>query len=407
MAAIPLQKTTRNTAGEALSIAVELLKPSYRIANTLAKALKLALWPEQKAKDITYALARAGERILTYHYIRQEYHTALAAVQDMEENPPWLAGASPNTAFWRGRQVIEEETRQRLHTAERAMRAAEEEKACDEYGPHQGAWLQVLAEINEMGEHIRVYPVCRARRKGDVNDCGYPICGLSFPSSLWTRQEDGQGLVCNINWESFWQKRMALPFNDPVYAWASQMRGKYGPAHKWPQIGCGARFYPTWEESTFVVEVWSADTGQWEAFAADPPPLEITDENNVLLARRLPSPQTINAEATSVRDPRGWGRRYAPLSPPNTHHYKDFPIIAKYPLEEWERANRPSLSPLSWCKLAVAIYSKIDPPDPVNCKLLEIFDLTRGPKQRTQQRLHLSRGRMQGTYRAGTEIYQR
>ena len=156
-----------------------------------------------------------------------------------------------------------------------------------------------------------------------------------------------------------------------------------------------------------MVEVWSADTGQWEAFAADPPPLEITDENNVLLARRLPSPLTINAEATRVRDPRGWGRRYAPLSPPNTHHYKDFPIIAKYPLEEWERANRPSLSPLSWCKLAVAIYSKIDPPDPENCKLLEIFDLTRGPKQRTQQRLHLSRGRMQGTYRGGTEIYQR
>ena len=407
MAAIPPQKTTRNTAGEALSIAVELLKPSYRIANTLAKALKSALWPEQKAADITYAMARAGERILIYHYIREEYHTALAAVQNMEENPPWLAGASPGTALWRGRQVIVEERRQRLYTAVRAMRAAEEEKACDEYGPLQGAGLQVLAEINEMGEHIRVYPVCRARRKGDVNDCGYPICGLSFPSSLWTRQVDGQGLVCNINWESFWQKRMALPFNDPVYAWASQMRGKYGPAHKWPQVGCGASFYPTWEESTYVVEVWCADTGQWEAFAADPPPLEITDEHNVLLARRLPPPRDINAGATRIGDPRAWGRRYVPLSPPNTHHYKDFPIIAKYPLEEWERANRPSLSQLSWCKLALAIHSRIDPPDPAHCKLLEIFDLTRGPKQRSQQRLHLIRGRTQGTYRAGMETYQR
>ena len=91
MAAIPMQKTTISTAGEALSIAVELLKPSYRVAHTLAKALKLALWPEQKAGDITYALARAGERILIYHYIREEYLAALAAAQEEEENPSWLA----------------------------------------------------------------------------------------------------------------------------------------------------------------------------------------------------------------------------------------------------------------------------------------------------------------------------
>ena len=395
MAAIPMQKTTISTAGEALSIAVELLKPSYRVAHTLAKALKLALWPEQKAGDITYALARAGERILIYHYIREEYLTALAAAQEVEENPSWLA-LCPDTAPWRGRQLIMEERRQRLHTAESALRTAEEEKACNEYGPLQGAWLQVLAEINEMGDHIRVYPVCRARRKGDVYDSGYPVCGLSFPSGLWTRQEDGHGLVCNINWEAFWQKRSTMPTYHPVYAWASQMRGKHGPAHKWPQIGCGARFYPTWAESTYVAEVYSTVTGQWEAFAADPPPLEITDENNVLLARRLPSPQDINIGAMSIQDPSGWGRRYARLSPPNTHHYKDFPIIAKYPLEEWEWANRPSLSPLGWCKLAVAIHSEIDPPDPANCKLMGIFDLTRGPKQSTQRRLQLRRGRMQG-----------
>ena len=399
MAAISTQRATRNTASEALSIAVELLKPSYRIASTLAKALKLALWPEQKARDITYALARAGERIMTYHVIRQEYHAALAAVQDMEDHLPW-----PAEGCLKGQPEIEEQPRLRLHTAEKALRNAEEEKACEEYGPYQGAWLQVLADINEMGDRIRVYPVCRARLKGDGDDCGSPICGLSFPSSLWTRSEDGHEFVCKINWEIFERKLIALQDNDPVHAWASQMRSRYGPTHKWPEIGCGARFYPTWEESTYVVEVRRADTRQWEAFAADPPPMEITDENNMLLARLLPGPQHINIGVMRGQDTRGWGERFAPLSPPHTHHYKDFPIIAKYPLGAWERTNRPSLSPLGWCKLAVTIHSKIDPPDPGNCRLLEIFDLTRGPKQRTQQKTNLCRGRVQGTYRGGAEI---
>ena len=143
---------------------------------------------------------------MTYHVARQEYHAALAAVQDMEDNLPGTAGTSLNTTIWRGQPEIEEQTRLRLHTAGEALRNAEDEKACEEYGPYRGAWLQVLADINEMGDHIRVYPVCRARLRGDGNDCGTPICGLSFPSSLWTRSKDGHEFVCKINWENFEKK---------------------------------------------------------------------------------------------------------------------------------------------------------------------------------------------------------
>ena len=399
MAAITTQRATRNTASEALSIAVELLKPSYRIASTLAMALRRALWPGLVARDITYALARAGERIKDYHNIRKEYHAALASVLDMEDKLPW-----PEEGCLQGQPEIEEQPRLRLHTAEKALKMAEEEKACEEYGPYQGAWLQVLADIDEMGERIRVYPVCRARLKGDGNHCGSGICGFSFPSSLWTRSEDGHEFVCKINWEVFERKLEALHDYDPVHAWASQMRCRYGPTHKWPDIGCGARFYPTWEESTYVVEVRGADTRQWEAFAADPPPMEITDENNMLLARLLPGPLHINIGAMRGQNTRGWGEKFAPLSPPHTHHYKDFPIIAKYPLEAWELANRPSLSPSGWCKLALTIHLNIDPPDPRNCKLLKIFDLTRDPKQRTQQKINLCRGQVQGEYRRGSKI---
>ena len=86
MAAITPQRTTKNTASEALAIAVEILKPNYRIAETLAKALRRSLWPGFASRDITYALARAGERMIVYDDIRKEYHAALESVLEMEEN---------------------------------------------------------------------------------------------------------------------------------------------------------------------------------------------------------------------------------------------------------------------------------------------------------------------------------
>ena len=391
MAALPTQRTTRNAASEALAIAAEILKPSYRIAKTLATALRRSFWPGFAAKDITYALARAGERMILYDDIRKEYHAALEAVLEMEEKLPWP------TEGWQ--PEIDEQTRMRLYTAEIALKLAREEKAGEEYGPHQAAWLQVLADIDEMGDRIKVYPVCRARVKEKEHPSNPEICGLSFPSSLWTRSNDGHEYICKINWAAFERKLRTIHDRDQIHAWASQMRSRHGPTHNWPEIGCGACFYPTWEESTWVVEVRREDTRQWEAFAADPPPMEITDEVNMLLARKyLPGPLHVNRGFNPCK----WGEQFAPLSPPHTHHYQDYPIIAKYPLEAWELANRPSLSPSGWCKLALLISMNVDPPTPRDCKLLKVFDLTREPKQRTQQRVTLRSGQMQGESRRGT-----
>ena len=376
LAAMPTQRTMRNAACEALTIAAEILKPSYHIARSLATALRRSIW-SGTSKDLAYALARAGDRMILYDDIRKDYHAALKTVFEMEDElrRPTQGGqqeAEDTDAM--------EQTRMRLYTAEIAMKLAREEKACEEYGPNQTAWLQVLADVDEMGEHIRVYPVCRARVNGDKSPCESSICGLSFPSCLWTRSENGHEFICKINWAAFERKLGTLHDHDPIHEWASLMRRRHGPTHNWPEIGCGASFYPTWEESTCVVEVRREDTRQWEAFAADPPPMEITDEINMLLARTIqPGPLRDNRGWS----PRSWGEHFAPLSPPHTHHYQDYPIIAKYPLEAWELANRPNLSPSGWCKLALSITMNVDPPTPGGCKLLMAFDLTRGPKQRT------------------------
>ena len=119
--------------------------------------------------------------MIVYDDIRKEYHAALESVLEMEKLPWPTEGWQPE---------IDEQTRLRLYTAEIALKLAEEEKACEEYGPHQAAWLEVLADIDEIGDRIRVYPVCRARVKGDKNPCESGICGFSFPSSLWTRSEN-------------------------------------------------------------------------------------------------------------------------------------------------------------------------------------------------------------------------
>ena len=75
-------------ASAALSIAVENLKPNYRIAKTLAMALMKAL----RVEGYIPAFAKAGERMLVYDDIKKEYNAALEAILDMEEKLPWLPG---------------------------------------------------------------------------------------------------------------------------------------------------------------------------------------------------------------------------------------------------------------------------------------------------------------------------
>ncbi len=174
LAALPTQRTMKNAACEALAIAAEILKPSYHTARIFATALRQSIW-SGTSKDLAYALARAGDRMILYDDIRKDYQAALKAVLEMEDGLRWPTQGRLQEAEY---TYAIEQTRMRLYTAEIAMKLAREEKACEEYGPRQTAWLQVLADVDEMGERIRVYPVCRARVKGDKNHGEPSICGL-------------------------------------------------------------------------------------------------------------------------------------------------------------------------------------------------------------------------------------
>ena len=363
-AAITSPRTTRCMASMALAIAVDDNRTSLRTASSLAMALKTALeWAGYRP-----ALVKAGERMLIYDDIRKEYNAALDEVLDLEDQLPWQAEGDRCPGI-NGRAKL------RLYTAEIALKMAAEEKACEEFGPHQAAMLKILDQINEIGPRIRIYPVCRARTEMSNPSSISTTCGISFPSCLWTRSADGYDLVCRIDWTAFTKKLQGLHWRDPIHKWAEHMSLTYGSHHNWPAIGCGASFYPTMDDSTCVVEVQNGDN-EWEAFAADPLPMEITDEIKKVQARCfLPNPMHASRLWNPIRN-----YDYSIntlLSPPMTHHFQDFPIIARYPLEEWERCNRPNLSLVGWSKLAMitSLSGK--------CNLLCCFDTTREPKQRT------------------------
>ena len=359
-AAITSPRTTRSAASVALAIAVDDSKTNMRILKTLATALQTALG----LAGYLPALVSAGERMLIYDEINKEYIEAMDAAINLQELLPYPTEGCRE-------EEIDEQAQLRLYAAEAALQMAAEEHACREYGPKQTAMMRILDQINFFGPRLRIYPVCRAKTATSKFSSHKTACGISFPNSLWTRPDtDDYKLVCKINWTAFIKELQKLPKNDPIQRWAEHMHHAYGSHHNWPEIGCGASFYPNMDESTMVAEV-QCENGTWEAFTTDPLPMELADEIKQEQANEyLPSPQQGLVDCN----------KNIPFSPPMTHLLHDLPIIARYPLEEWERSNRPSLSVKGWCKLAMII--SIRGMSNIQC----CFDVSKGPKQRSLPR---------------------
>ncbi len=318
-AAISSPFATRSTASAALAIALDDSKTSLRTLKTLASALQTALG----LGGYLPALISAGERMMIYNDINREYVSALdAAMEDRNDDQLQL----------------------QLYVMETALQLTTEENACREYGPQQTAMMRILDYVNAFGPRLRIYPVCRAKTTINKFSNHKTSCGIALPSRLWTQPDPTSWkFVCKINWSAFIKELQKIPDNDPLQRWAEQMHHAYGPIQNWPNIGCGASFYPNIDGGTMVAEVQCED-GTWEAFATDPLPLELADEiKQVQASEFLPGPQP-------GPDDR---HKDIPFSPPMTHHQHGLPIIARYPLEEWERMNRPCLTVKGWCKLAM------------------------------------------------------
>ena len=92
--------------------------------------------------------------------------------------------------------------------------------------------------------------------------------------------------------------------------------------------------------SSRVVEIKLSDN-TWEAFFAERLPQILDDEIKKEHALFYNAGEKLTAE--ELKDS-------IPVTFPMTHLFDEFPGIAKYPLEQWERDGHIALDMKGWCK---------------------------------------------------------
>ena len=181
--------------------------------------------------------------------------------------------------------------------------------------------LRALDYVNDYGQGLRLYHVCRAKTIQNKTTTQKSTCGLALPTKMWTQPDPTQWkFICKVNWNALVREHQQKPEDEVLKKWVDDMHKDYGEHAKWPKIGCGASFVPNIDEGTVVAEVICAD-GKWEAFAADPLPMELDDEiKQVHSTKYLPGPRLGPADFHQI----------IPMCQPMTHQQYGFPTIAHY-----------------------------------------------------------------------------
>ena len=94
-----------------------------------------------------------------------------------------------------------------------------------------------------------------------------------------------------------------------------------------------------------VMEVQLQD-GSWTAFVSERTPQEPDDA-----IKGHPAEFYMAAKDLTPEDL----QEAIPMSFPMTHLLKEFPGIARYPVDAWETAGAPFMSVRSWCKLCMRV----------------------------------------------------
>ena len=127
------------------------------------------------------------------------------------------------------------------------------------------------------------------------------------------------------------------------------MRSEYSSdTSVWPANGCGAKFVPWARGLSMVVELQMADDSV-EAFASDRLPTILDDEIKRKKAEFYEAARKL--EADELLD-------IIPVTFPMTHLLKGCPVVARYPVDEWEAQGCPYFSQRSWCSLCMKVAQK-------------------------------------------------
>ena len=97
-----------------------------------------------------------------------------------------------------------------------------------------------------------------------------------------------------------------------------------------------------------VVEIMQQD-GTWESLVAERAPSELEDAIKGHHAKYYMAQNELTPE--ELLD-------VLPMAFPMTHTHPEFPGIAKYPVDAWEKAGAPMVAVKSRCKLGMRVASK-------------------------------------------------
>ena len=302
-------------------------KPIMDRAHLLAQALLNSL----QSGNLLAAFSAAGKRMKEDDEIGQQYIQAYdEAMLDEDDERKHIC----------------------LDNVESEMAQTTDYQTCSEYGEKQPAMLKALDFIDAYGEGLRLYNVCRAKTRYNLQKGKHCSCSLAFPSKLWAKKFPDQPhrwkYRCEVNWAALIEAQLNAPEDKLLKSWVDDMHREYGEVPKLPKIGCGSDFVPWSKGLSMVAEVKCPD-GVWAAFSADRLPPQLDDEiKKAQAAFYMAGRKLSEAELLDI----------IPVSFPMTNHLKGFPFIASYPVDEWEEQQLPCFTTKSWCKLAMMTAEK-------------------------------------------------
>ena len=210
--------------------------------------------------------------------------------------------------------------------------------------------MKALDFIDSPVPSMRLFNVCRAKTGGWNDDAGCAgTCGLAYPSKMWFQPDKKRWKwVCKVDWSALTTAAERQP-TEKLTAWVRELTEKYGDdCTKWPSIGCGANFKPWAKGHSMVVEIMLKD-GSWTAFISDRIPEELDD---AIKGKHAEFHNAMNGMSPEEL------QALIPMDFPMRHIMEDFPMVAKYPIDAWEKMNSPYMSVRSWAKLCIRVAEK-------------------------------------------------
>ena len=180
---------------------------------------------------------------------------------------------------------------------------------------------------------------------------GYEHCGLYFPAKWW--QTDGSKYWCKVDWN---RVKEHDPTSFQMYA---EIFKTDNPALM-PEVGCGCKFIP-WSMGASKILELRDQQGNWFNLVAARLPVQLDDEIKKVKLAWHRACGRLSAEDLFKAVPSCFPKLNSLKDHPKLKHLPfqcDWPGMARFDIQAWERQGRPTLEQAGWVALCECIAIK-------------------------------------------------